>query len=88
MKLRHAAALALAGWYLMLGAPTGKMGIRDYSAPVSKWEQMGGYDTAAECEADEQEKWKLARDDGDQSGARMWLEAKCLSTDDPRLKEK
>jgi hypothetical protein len=78
MKLRHAIALALAGWYLML-PPTQEMldsacqagnvtqGLRDASivqcdleslqldtsAPLSKWESGGVFDTLAECHAEQ-----------------------------------
>jgi len=76
------------GWYLMLGAPTPKPGIRNYDVPLPKWEQMGGYDTATDCEADSVRRWNLAKQDGYETGAKMWLHAKCVASDDPRLKAK
>ncbi len=48
MKLCHAAALALVGWYLMV-PPHYKQGT-DTSAPRSEWEQHGAFDTAEACE--------------------------------------
>jgi|SRR5271156_2451692 hypothetical protein len=52
MKLRHAAALALVGWYLMVPP------IRSYvplillpNEPLTKWEQRQSYDTAEQCKA-------------------------------------
>jgi hypothetical protein len=48
MKLRHAAALALVGWYLMMPPSDGHS--IDRNAPLDKWEVYSGYDTAKECE--------------------------------------
>ena len=42
MKLRHAAALALVGWYLMAPLQTG--------APISKWASVRSFDSPAGCE--------------------------------------
>jgi hypothetical protein len=47
MKLRHAAALALVGWYLML-APSYD-GLFEERAPLSQWQWQGSYDTKVEC---------------------------------------
>ena len=44
MNLRHAAALALVGWYLMVPP------LSNPSAPLSKWNLYRSYDTARECE--------------------------------------
>ena len=61
MKLRHAAALALAGWYLMM-PPVYRNGKDvdpdidiggthlDETAPLSKWAIVASFDSAAECE--------------------------------------
>ena len=48
MKPRHAAALALVGWYLMVPQllPNGSV---DFKAPLSQWYQIGGFDSAAAC---------------------------------------
>ena len=58
MNFRHAAMLALAGWYLMM-PPMGSVESRRnpstgfyvaYSTqPLNTWEIAGSYDTAAEC---------------------------------------
>ncbi len=61
MKRRHAAALALVGWYLMMPPvyQNGKEverdidiggGHLDETAPLSKWAIVGSFDSAAECE--------------------------------------
>jgi hypothetical protein len=49
MNLRHAAALALVSWYLML-PPTNFDGI-DLSAPLTKWSIYQEYDSHRECVA-------------------------------------
>jgi hypothetical protein len=48
MKLRHAAALALVGWYLMI-PPALPNGQPNLGAPLSQWGQGGDFDTAAAC---------------------------------------
>jgi hypothetical protein len=48
MKLRHAAALALVGWYLIV-PPLLKKGV-DLSAPLSQWVPLTSYDRAKQCE--------------------------------------
>jgi hypothetical protein len=54
MKPRHAAALALVGWYLMVPPPMdGNPQTPDLSAPLSKWQRdpaLSGTKTQAECE--------------------------------------
>jgi len=49
MKSRHAAALALVGWYLMI-PPMGLHVEVEYNAPLSQWDMMGSFDSADECE--------------------------------------
>ena len=58
MNLRHAAALALVGWYLMIPpvefkgtATIPKSVFVASNAPFSEWEMSGSFDTAKECEA-------------------------------------
>jgi hypothetical protein len=94
MKLRHAAALALVGWYLMVPPFTDGPQIIDPDASFSKWQVMDSFDTANAC--------RIARD-----GLRKWADdhkkectdpvrinaylcvrqiaADCIATDDPRL---
>jgi hypothetical protein len=83
MNLRHAAALALVGWYL-LGPPLlrgqdGKLHVQK-NAPLSYWEIMKFADTPQTCE--------LLRGlhagpvPSDQQAASI-----CIASDDPRLKE-
>ena len=57
MKLRHTAALALVGWYLMqppmvmpqTGGPTWIT--FNSTAPISQWNHVDSFDNAADCEA-------------------------------------
>ena len=64
MRPRHAAALALVGWYLMV-PPVGHARIRDLlhwidsrvvvtdecnpDAPISEWKQFEAYETLSDC---------------------------------------
>jgi hypothetical protein len=50
MALRHAAALALVGWYLMMPPMTEK-NEADAEGPLSKWQNDGSFDLASACEA-------------------------------------
>lgn len=71
MKPRHAAALALVGWYLLAPVPPAKdrgywgrlqdliFGTSEH-APVSQWNQLGVFDTAEKCHAAETEQVNAA----------------------------
>jgi hypothetical protein len=76
MKLRHAAALALVGWYLMVPPQTRTWWIGeeryDDAAPLNRWTIEQSFDKAELCEAARQ---------ATQAG-----HAVCVATDDPRLK--
>ena len=50
MNIRHTAALALVGLYL-LTPPSGAGKKFDVNAPLANWIQNGSYDSAASCEA-------------------------------------
>jgi hypothetical protein len=49
MNLRHAAALALVGWYLM-SPPIGTNREFLYQAPLHNWHVAKPFDSAKECE--------------------------------------
>ena len=49
MTLRHAAALALVGWYLMMPPEHRFDDHPDPQAPLTKWQDIEGGDTAMEC---------------------------------------
>ncbi len=100
MKLAHAAALALAGWYLLM-PPMGKLGgdVLLYE-PLSQWAHEGAYDTAAACEAarasaitDAQKILDLPNQGPYIATVRQQqynatASEQCIASDDPRLKEK
>jgi hypothetical protein len=48
MKSRHAAALALVGWYLLMPPLKNKSVATD--APLSTWKLVNSFDTASDCE--------------------------------------
>jgi hypothetical protein len=59
MNTRHATALALVGWYLLIPPiPTNPSDLLQF--PLAQWEQFGAYDTAKECESAKEELAKAA----------------------------
>jgi len=94
MRLRHAAALALVGWYLM--APPWKDSSHKewlISAPLSQWVVIDEFDTAAECKQNWSywfNRWiheKPSKVPAEKEALYERIKGKCISTDDPRLKE-
>jgi hypothetical protein len=50
-KIRHAAALALVGWYLMIPPDSAKIPHSlDSEAPLSRWITVTTFDTSEKCE--------------------------------------
>jgi hypothetical protein len=88
VKICHAIALALVGWYLMT-PPDGKS-----SVSFDKWSHSASFDSAKECEAAriflyQSAKADLPKQSGDFLKSQMLLSemmAECIQTDDPRLK--
>jgi hypothetical protein len=88
MTIRHAAALALAGWYLMIPPA------HAYSnAPLNRWEIVNSFDTAAGCQMNRSEfiqdgtrRMKANQSASDRDWGMRYEAALCISTDDPRLK--
>jgi hypothetical protein len=81
MKLRHAAALALVGWYLML-PPANPNGEPDESTPMTRWTRVGDFKSSRECEG---RKFRLHRLD-EKTNPRQdefILSAICVAPDDP-----
>jgi hypothetical protein len=88
MKPRHAAALALVGWYLMT-APVENVGPFSSvkrKAPISEWNRGEQFDTREQCDGARTEYLAyppiLLREIKDA------LAAECVASDDPRLKVK
>lgn len=61
MNPRHAAALALVGWYLMVPYPDAPGKPPNFHAPLSQWNQMGAFDSAVACDKERENRRKLAR---------------------------
>jgi hypothetical protein len=79
---------AVAGWYLMESPDRpGAIIEPDLSVPLARWEIMGSDDTANQCMDVKVHVFDQDRlPDG--SPDRPSRAAKCIATDDPRLKEK
>jgi hypothetical protein len=98
MNLRHAAALALVGWYLMVPPASSAWG--NWSHPVNTWDVHGRFESKDECEKARQQyvsdpsHFPYSRALGDPVGRKLLSEGKvpvpseCVSSDDPRLKGK
>jgi hypothetical protein len=96
MNFRHAAALALTGWYFLV-PPIRVLGPRndpntpiefDAKAPLSEWKIIQGFDSIKDCYDYPEHLEKLLPDP--KHGAQishLWFEkGECIATDDPRLK--
>ncbi len=101
ITLRHAAALALVGWHLMLAPRTSDTlpVTYDAKAPLSEWNVMDSYDTAAECDKGRHELPNQILQNEDkmtaetkvaatQTIANLLSSSICIASDDPRLKSK
>jgi len=94
MKLRHTAALALVGWYLMLPPArfhkdTSLPHSPDYEAVLSKWSTVGTLDTLRECKAEMSRRQREADRMENTEVEKAWKGAfQCITSDDPRLKGK
>jgi hypothetical protein len=92
MKPRHALALGLVGWYLMV-PPNKDANQIDPSVPLPKWIVLRAFDTADACdEAQDQLRYRVSRLNTQAPVASEASEAaefsQCIASDDPRLKEK
>ena len=101
MNLRHAAALALVGWYLMV--PPVHWGIVkapmrsntvyfDPDAPLSQWWTQDSFETLSDCREGrfvwiKNERYAEKPEPGKTILYHAMLNAVCVSTDDTRLKE-
>ena len=90
MSFRHVAALALVSWYLMTppsmrDRPLEEPSIPDLSAPLAQWTIVFSYDSSLDCESGRGLLMARAKSNKEK---RFASDAKCIATDDPRLKEK
>jgi uncharacterized protein YfaP (DUF2135 family) len=95
VKTRHAAALVLVGWYLMVPPPVPHSSVPvDLDAPLSKWRFFSTHDSAAQCEQGLVAFYKLAKtelaanpaDERDRIQFYQLENSQCIASDDPRLK--
>ena len=97
MKPCHAAMLALVGWYLMYPPLTPDNQVLT-ERPLAEWKSGASFDTAKDCEAARshvskdgeklQDAAEAAHDAIGGNLARDMTWAQCVTSDDPRLKEK
>ncbi len=93
MKLHHAAALALVGWYLMVPPALEEHSnhrIYTKAAPLSAWQMISSFDTANECKQAIQDLvkplWSAINKEQHLSLDEMRpIYAKCFASNDPRL---
>jgi|SRR5580704_2891819 hypothetical protein len=98
MKPRHATALALVGWYLMV--PIGDHGQYESKLAIPDWLNIGAYESKEDCSKALQTYFvNASRDSGliiwhshderpayDYVSKQALSKAQCIATDDPRLK--
>jgi len=100
MKLRHAVALTLAGWYLIV-PPAGRTARVGLAMPLSQWTTVGSFDSAAKCESGRRKGLPLVekriKGEAEKAGVQAHNSdvqilaqslLRCVASDDPRLKEK
>ncbi len=93
MKFRHAAALALVGWYLMVPPLSRTVPFEvDGQAPLREWAVTQAFDKAKDCEDyrfQAQEKRRkeavIPSTNIHQTFAVAIMSAQCIETTDPRL---
>jgi hypothetical protein len=87
LRSRHAAALALVGWYLIM-PPRVNNELRP-EMPLTDWVQLGVFDSDGECRKagyDRQDEMKTSESNqGRVPQYQPWI---CVASDDPRLKAK
>jgi hypothetical protein len=97
MNLRHAAMLALVGWYLMcppVREPQNEEPYVDEDAPYSEWNWLSPFPDYDSCERgrarskqDVKQSLAEAAEAGEEPSARILAltEEECFASDDPRL---
>ena len=86
MKSRHAAALALVGWYLITPPFVGNNRMLKPNAPLSQWDVLYILESYSECQ-------ETRREFATEDDPGMVLNAEkisylCVAADDPRLEQK
>jgi hypothetical protein len=98
MKPRHAAALALVGWYLMVPPPVDEPYKVNTEAPLTSWKVYQTFSTLDECDkslVSMQDKYQHTASaplgtikKGSRAFALQMTFAQCVASDNPRLKVK
>jgi hypothetical protein len=96
MRFRHAAALAIVGWYLMVPPDSERLTPPKNLPPLSKWSVYQRYNTPDKCmevRSDITSGWlqDTPPDFVERFGSSFkstFVRAQCVATDDPRLKGK
>jgi hypothetical protein len=94
MNPRHAAALASIVWYLMMPPLADEHNPEPWSAPLSQWLTVGEFGSIDTCRSALDEKTIAAGDSAEENddeaatANRRILKARCIASDDPRLKER
>ena len=91
MKPRHAAVLALVGWYLMLPPTHGGFSHFYTDEPLSKWCRADYSETLDGCRQRQRQRIQelVAADQKETprlKDAAYWTKGQCVAEDDPRLK--
>jgi hypothetical protein len=88
-SIRHAAALAIVGWYMMM-PPSGRdFPTGNVDAPLTQWSKRATtFRDQAECEHVLDRIRRNTNAKNKQSAVRYYKQAQCVSADDPRLKPK
>lgn len=88
IQRRHAAALALVGWYLIVAPPQAFKDLKYYEVLLRDWRHKGTFDSEFECKQ-EISKGCHHFQNGEENGLEGPLcYAQCVASDDPRLKER
>ena len=84
MTLRRATLALFVGWYLIAPpSPNNDYEVLVPKAPLSSWLQLGSYTTLKECKRDV----KIALNYGDTETTIDFGLFRCVTSDDPRLKQ-
>jgi hypothetical protein len=86
MNVRHVAALLLVGWSLIMPPLSQDRQLVEKNAPLSRWDTIGTYDTAAACNHELDKLAAVVAGNISQSVLqRRVLAGKCIAADDPRI---
>ena len=93
MKLHHAAALALAAWFLMMPPPkpVGDHFVTNFSAPLFKWTRVRRFEDQSQCETTREAYQQKPTGNlvimlGAAEAQATTEASQCVAADDPRLK--